>query len=47
MKRADETRGLFFGAIGMTGFSFTLPLTRLAVAELDPITVGLGRARAN
>jgi drug/metabolite transporter (DMT)-like permease len=39
-----ETRGLFFGVIGMTCFSFTLPMTRLAVAELDPIVVGLGRA---
>lgn len=44
MSRADETRGLFFGAVGMTCFSFTLPMTRLAVADLDPIVVGLGRA---
>ncbi len=39
-----EARGLLLGAIGMTCFSFTLPMTRLAVAELDPIVVGLGRA---
>lgn len=30
--------------IGILGFSLTLPATRLAVAELDPIFVGLGRA---
>src|SRR5689334_12623540 len=28
----------------MVGFSLTLPITRLAVAELDPTVVGLGRA---
>lgn len=41
---ARETRGMLLGAIGMLCFSFTLPMTRLAVAELDPIIVGLGRA---
>lgn len=44
MSRAHETRGLLLGALGMTCFSFTLPMTRLAVAELDPLVVGLGRA---
>lgn len=44
MSRAQETRGLLLGALGMTCFSFTLPMTRLAVAELDPLVVGLGRA---
>lgn len=44
MNRADETRGLLLGGLGMTGFSLTLPMTRLAVAELDPVLVGLGRA---
>lgn len=44
MSRAHESRGLLLGAIGMTCFSFTLPMTRLAVAELDPLIVGLGRA---
>lgn len=44
MNRANEARGLLLGAVGITCFSFTLPMTRLAVAELDPIVVGLGRA---
>ena len=33
-----------FGTLGVVGFSLTLPATRLAVAELDPTFVGLGRA---
>lgn len=37
-------KGLFFGFIGVLGFSFTLPATRLAVASIDPVVVGLGRA---
>lgn len=44
MNRAHESRGLLLGAVGITCFSFTLPMTRMAVAELDPIVVGLGRA---
>lgn len=32
------------GILGVVGFSLTLPATRLAVAELDPTFVGLGRA---
>lgn len=36
--------GLTFGFIGILGFSFTLPATRLAVASMDPVIVGLGRA---
>ncbi len=38
-----ETLGLLFGFIGVFSFSLTLPATRLAVASLDPIFVGLGR----
>jgi len=38
------TEGLTFGLLGILGFSFTLPATRLAVASLDPTIVGLGRA---
>jgi drug/metabolite transporter (DMT)-like permease len=30
--------------LGVLGFSFSLPATRLAVADLDPAVVGLGRA---
>jgi len=36
--------GLAFGTLGVLAFSFTLPLTRFAVAELDPLFVGGGRA---
>lgn len=39
-----EVIGLGYGFLGVLGFSLTLPATRVAVAELDPIIVGLGRA---
>ncbi len=39
-----ETLGFIYGFLGVLGFSLTLPATRVAVAELDPIVVGLGRA---
>jgi drug/metabolite transporter (DMT)-like permease len=32
------------GLLGVLGFSFTLPATRVAVEDLDPIFIGLGRA---
>lgn len=32
------------GLLGVMGFSLTLPATRLALTELDPIFVGIGRA---
>jgi drug/metabolite transporter (DMT)-like permease len=35
---------LLLGLVGVLGFSFTLPATRLAVEDLDPTVVGLGRA---
>ncbi|MBK7792363.1 MAG: DMT family transporter [Betaproteobacteria bacterium] len=41
---ADRRRGLLFGLLGVACFSLTLPATRLAVAGLDPVFVGLGRA---
>ncbi|GAC67934.1 hypothetical protein GS4_11_02030 [Gordonia soli NBRC 108243] len=37
-------RGLGWGLVGVTAFSFTVPLTRVAVAGLDPFVVGCGRA---
>lgn len=40
----NNIQGFAFGLLGVTGFSFTLPATRLAVAALDPVFVGLGRA---
>jgi drug/metabolite transporter (DMT)-like permease len=40
----NETRGLLLGLVAMAVFSLTLPATRVAVAEIDPVLVGLGRA---
>src|SRR5262245_34589029 len=37
-------RAVFWGFVGVVGFSFSLPATRLAVEDLDPTFVGLGRA---
>lgn len=39
-----ETRGMLLGAVGVAIFSLTLPFTRVAVAELNPAFVALGRA---
>jgi drug/metabolite transporter (DMT)-like permease len=39
-----ETLGLVFGFIGVLIFSFSLPFSRVAVRELDPTFVALGRA---
>ncbi|MDH5178584.1 MAG: DMT family transporter [Gammaproteobacteria bacterium] len=39
-----QQQGLFYGLIGVIGFSLTPPTTSLAVAGLDPTFVGLGRA---
>jgi drug/metabolite transporter (DMT)-like permease len=36
--------GLLLGALGVLGFSFSMPATRLAVADLDPLFVAFGRA---
>ncbi len=36
--------GLWWGLLGVLAFSFTVPLTRVAVADLDPLFVGAGRA---
>ena len=45
MKKLSPHRlSIIFGMLGVIGFSLTLPATRLAVAELDPTFVGLGRA---
>lgn len=38
-----QTLGMLFGFLGVAIFSLTLPATRLAVATLDPMIVGLGR----
>lgn len=39
-----ESRGMWLGLIGVGIFSLTLPFTRIAVAELHPVFVALGRA---
>src|SRR3954452_24663818 len=36
--------GVALGALGILGFSFSFPATRLAVADLDPWLVAFGRA---
>ena len=36
--------GLVLGSLGIIGFSFSLPATRLAVADFDPWLVAFGRA---
>ncbi|NJN57081.1 MAG: DMT family transporter [Leptolyngbyaceae cyanobacterium SL_5_9] len=40
---SDSDIGLIYGFLGVLGFSLTLPATRVAVLDLDPIWVGLGR----
>ena len=39
----SQARGLLLGLLGVTIFSLTLPMTRLAIADLDPVWVGLAR----
>ncbi|MFO1415427.1 MAG: DMT family transporter [Burkholderiales bacterium] len=41
---ARRTEGYVLGLVGVLAFSGTLPATRAAVAHLDPVFVGLGRA---
>lgn len=36
--------GLWWGLLGVTAFSFTLPFTRIAVGSLSPLFIGSGRA---
>jgi drug/metabolite transporter (DMT)-like permease len=40
----QETKGMWLGMVGVAIFSLTLPFTRMAVAELNPVLVALGRA---
>ncbi len=44
VQQKDEATGMWLGAIGVAIFSLTLPFTRMAVAELNPVFVALGRA---
>jgi len=40
----DERRGMLQGFIGVAIFSLTLPFTRMAVADIDPLLLTLARA---
>ncbi|KDR31609.1 DMT family transporter [Caballeronia zhejiangensis] len=42
--KTRETEGMLLGLIGVVTFSLTLPMTRIVVAEVNPILNGLGRA---
>ncbi len=42
--RANEIKGYALGFVGVLVFGTTVPMTRLAVAELDPWFVTIGRA---
>ncbi|HYD79181.1 MAG TPA: DMT family transporter [Paucimonas sp.] len=42
--RTQETKGMLLGTVGVAIFSLTLPFTRMAVAELHPVFIALGRA---
>jgi drug/metabolite transporter (DMT)-like permease len=42
--RRDREVGFALGLLGVLGFSFSLPATKLAVADLDPWFVAFGRA---
>jgi drug/metabolite transporter (DMT)-like permease len=44
VRRSALPPGLLLGALGVLAFSFSLPATRLAVADLDPWLVAFGRA---
>jgi drug/metabolite transporter (DMT)-like permease len=38
-----EQRGMIYGFIGVAIFALTLPLTRIAVSEFDPLFISVGR----
>jgi drug/metabolite transporter (DMT)-like permease len=42
--RRTELQGMLLALAGVVAFSFSLPATRLAVADLDPFFVAFGRA---
>jgi drug/metabolite transporter (DMT)-like permease len=44
VQTTHESRGLLLGFIGVLIFSLILPMTRVAVAQLDPWLIGFGRA---
>ncbi len=46
VQRFSSRQGFVLAAMGVLGFSGTLPATRVAVVDLGALTVGLGRALA-
>ena len=40
----DESRGMLLGLAGVAMFSLTMPFTRMAVMDLDPLFAALARA---
>ncbi|KJC64723.1 DMT family transporter [Agreia bicolorata] len=44
MPAPSSRGGLIFGVLGVLAFSFTLPFTRIAVEQIDPLFIGAGRA---
>jgi drug/metabolite transporter (DMT)-like permease len=40
----EQAQGMLLGLVGVALFSLTLPFTKIAVAQLDPVFVALGRA---
>ncbi len=40
----SSAAGLWWGLLGIAAFSFTVPLTKIAVAGLSPLFIGSGRA---
>lgn len=43
MERQQATRGVLWGFVGVLIFSVSLPATRMAVAELNPVFVAMAR----
>lgn len=43
-QRRAASRGMALGFLGVLAFSLTLPMTRVAVAEIDPVWLAFGRA---
>jgi drug/metabolite transporter (DMT)-like permease len=41
---SSRSSGLFWGFLGVLAFSFTVPLTRVAVEGMSPLFIGSGRA---
>jgi len=46
MQLSVVSRGYLYGLVGVCVFALTLPLTRLAVAEFDPVFLSIGRTVA-